>query len=151
MKDKLIYLGSPLRHPEPEVIQERFNLNAKAVAYLMKKGLNVFSPVVHSTCIVKTGLVQWGWETWEAPDIAILNRCDLLMVLKLEGWQGSQGLLKEMGNAQNMGIPIFYMDYEHLVLWSYLPLEEDKDAELVLIKDLMKMRQLKTYCGDWNQ
>lgn len=103
----MIYLASPYSHPDPAVRQRRFEAACEYTARLMNAGLLVFSPVVHSHPLVAYGLPT-DWEYWRRLDVAHLDRCERMMVLKLDGWRESVGVEAEIAVAVDRGIPVEY-------------------------------------------
>lgn len=89
----------------------RYKEVCKKAAELMKKGYTVFSPIAHSHSIevhgdssLKTG------DFWLEQDLAILERCDKLIVYKAKGWEASRGIAREIQHAQDKSIPVEYID-----------------------------------------
>jgi nucleoside 2-deoxyribosyltransferase len=113
----MIYLASPYSHPEPLVREHRFLAVCRAAAALMRAGAVVYSPVAHSHPIARHGL-PGGWDFWERQDRPHLERCDAVVVLQLEGWVTSQGVLAELGLARQLGKPIWFLDPEVLAAGS---------------------------------
>ena len=104
----MIYLASPYTHPDPAVREQRFEAACRAAAALTRAGHIVFSPVAHSHPIAQYGLpTDWGY--WERTDRAFLERCDLLVVLMLDGWRESRGVAEEIGLAHGLGLPVRYL------------------------------------------
>lgn len=89
----------------------RFKAACKKAAELMKDGLVVFSPIAHSHSIelhgdnsLKTG------DFWLNQDLEVLKHCDTLLVYRLEGWDRSRGIAKEIAFAEEHDIPVVYVD-----------------------------------------
>lgn len=99
---KLVYLASPYTHPDLAVRIARFDAAALAAAEIIKAGLNVFSPIVHSHPLVPHGL-NGDWKTWEAIDHDWIARCDEVWVLELRGWERSVGVRAEIEFADSIG------------------------------------------------
>ena len=106
---ELIYLASPYSHLDESVRERRFQRACEASAVLMWQGLFVFSPIAHSHPIALTGGLPLGFDYWKKYDEIILGRCDVLIILMLEGWKDSIGIKGEMCMARNLHKPIFYM------------------------------------------
>ena len=111
MKRK-IYLACPYSHPSQLVRELRTEqVDAKA-AELMKKGNLVFSPLSHSHPISKYVDAERNasHEFWLEQDYWILDICDEVRVLCLEGWVDSYGVSAEIARAKELGMNIVY-DY----------------------------------------
>ena len=105
----LIYLAVPYSHSSADVREARFKSANKAAAQLMRAGLYVFSPISHTHPIALAGDLPLGWEYWQNYDRAILQICRKLVVLQLEGWLQSKGILEEIKIAEEMGIPVEFL------------------------------------------
>ena len=101
----MIYLASPYSHPDMHVREDRFWQACMEAARMIKAGELVYSPVAHSHWISTFGL-PGGWDFWRAHSLAMLRRCDELVVLELDGWQDSEGVRREIEAALAMGIPV---------------------------------------------
>jgi len=105
----VIYLGQPYSHADPAVRQWRFDAACRATAALMRAGLVVFSPVAHSHPLTRYGL-PGDWRFWERSDRAMLEACDTLAILALDGWKESVGVGAEIRIAFELGLPVFLID-----------------------------------------
>ncbi|MCH9614139.1 MAG: hypothetical protein SP1CHLAM54_11510 [Chlamydiia bacterium] len=107
--EKIAYLAAPYNDPDLMVRRKRYIL-ASYVAYdLIKAGTYVFSPLTHNgPLMLHLGLT--GWEVWGPYDLSMLKKCDSLIVIKMEGWEQSKGVSKEIEKAEEWGIPIEYID-----------------------------------------
>lgn len=99
---KLVYLASPYTHNELRVRIARFDAAALASAEIIKAGLNVFSPIVHSHPLTQHGL-NGDWQTWVEIDHDWIRRCDEVWVLELRGWERSVGVRAEIEFAESIG------------------------------------------------
>jgi|SRR5688572_5327041 len=121
----LIYLASPYlyRKPKPEgysdkswdsycnmIQQQRYEQAIDATAELMSKGLVVYSPIVATHPIAVKHKLPKGSEYWMKFDRVIIEKCDELYVLQLEGWEESLGVQEEIQIARRNGIPVKYMN-----------------------------------------
>lgn len=103
----LWYLASPYNDPDPAVMQQRFEQTCQAAAALMRQGLRILSPVAHSHPIAQYGLPK-GWDYWREVDLMLLEHCDGLIVLTLDGWAESRGVSAETEYAAKHNYPIRY-------------------------------------------
>lgn len=107
--NKLYYLASPFSHELDSVREARFETAVYVTDRLLKLGVNVFSPIVHSHPIdCRTG--KKDWQFWAPLDHSILSRCDELLVLLTPGWYESVGVADEVRWATELGIPISIVD-----------------------------------------
>ena len=108
----LIYLASPYTHENPAVVHQRFDDVCRCAATLMEKGHHVFSPIAHTHPIAMVGKLPTHWEFWERYDRAIMECCGRMVVLMLPGWEESKGIKAEIKLAEEMGLPIVYIEQE---------------------------------------
>ena len=111
----LVYLAVPYSHPDPKIKEWRFAQVNKMTAKLMKEGITVFSPISHCHSIAKHNALPTDWEFWKKFDIAYLSCSRKLLVYKLDGWETSVGIAGETKIANELGIPIEYIEYEPIL------------------------------------
>ena len=104
----MIYLASPYSHPDPAVVERRFEAACQTAAALIRHGKTVFSPIAHSHSICRYGL-PGDWQFWQHHDREYLDTCDEVVVLKLEGWQESQGVQAEIAVARALGKSVSFV------------------------------------------
>lgn len=104
----MIYLASPYSHPDAAVRDARFEAACRATAELVLAGRVVFAPIVMGHPLVAHGLAG-DWQFWERFDRAVLERCDALYVLQLDGWQESAGVRAEIDIAIDLGLPVAFL------------------------------------------
>jgi hypothetical protein len=104
----LIYLVSPYTHSDPAVRQARFEAACRAAARLIRMGKSVFSPIVHSHQLCRYDL-PLDWQFWQQHDLKFLAMCDEVVVLKLDGWERSQGVQAEIAAARALGKPVSFL------------------------------------------
>ena len=94
---KLLYLASPYSSPSCKVMKTRYRAAITAVAALTIRGHLVISPIAHTHPVVKHYPELAGsWKQWEKLDLALLDRCDELIVLGIDGWKESKGVTAEI-------------------------------------------------------
>lgn len=106
----LTYLASPYSHANPLIRESRFRAACAAAAKLMMAGEAVFSPIAHSHPIEYHFDRPRDFEFWMGQDLPVLRRCTTVKVLRLEGWQQSRGVAKEIEVATAEGIAVEYID-----------------------------------------
>jgi hypothetical protein len=105
----VIYLASPYSDPDPTVRHQRFYEACQATAALISAGHVVYSPIVNSHQLTRHGLPT-DWDSWQRFDRHIIARCNALWVLTLPGWQESRGVTAEIAIAEELRLPISYVD-----------------------------------------
>jgi len=105
----LAYLAAPFSHPDPSVKKWRLQTVNQYVCKLLKEGQMVYSPLTHNAPLIELGM-QNSWDTWRELDHLMLSKCELLIVLTLEGWDASIGVASEIEFAKANNIPIAYRE-----------------------------------------
>ena len=104
----LTYLASPYSHPDKQIQERRFQAACQQAAEMLKTGEIVFSPIAHTHSIAAFGL-PGDWSFWQAYDRAMLERCDALAVLQLDGWEESIGVQAEIAIAKELNLPVWFI------------------------------------------
>ena len=106
------YLGCPYLHTHSHIQDERYDKVTAVAARLMAEGQFIYSPITSMHHLSKThiDILPNGCDFWLQHDLAILARCDKLIVLLLEGWEHSNGLRREIEFAAENNIPVEYME-----------------------------------------
>lgn len=110
----MVYLASPYSHRRWWVRLMRFWKSCRAAAKLMCKGYTVFAPIAHSHPISRflSRKFAHDHEFWMQQDLPILECCIRVFVLRLDGWEKSRGVTREIAHAEGRGIPVEYIDPE---------------------------------------
>lgn len=116
----MIYLASPYSVLNPErhtpqsiknLLTRRFKKVCKKAAELMLNGEIVFCPIAHSHPIEVNGMTERkDGDFWLHQDFGVLRHADRLVVYRMEGWDKSNGVIREIAFAQENGIPVSYID-----------------------------------------
>lgn len=110
---RLVYLATPYNHPDPEVRERRFREACRVAAHFMCQGVHLFCPIAHTHPIALAGDLPKGWEYWQAYDRAMLFTCTELWVVKMGGWEESEGIKGELSIARELGLKIRYVEFVH--------------------------------------
>lgn len=105
-----IYLACPYTHDDTDVMEQRFEDANKAAAYFLKLGFNVLSPISHSHPISQYMGNSQDSKFWCDVDEEWQRHCDALYVLKVDGWDKSSGVRREIDLALTTGQPIVWVD-----------------------------------------
>jgi hypothetical protein len=114
MRRPLTYLACPYSHPERAVRVSRFEAANRASAVLMARGEHVYSPISHTHPIAEAGALPLGWEFWEQYDRIYLGISRKIVVLMLDGWRESKGVIAELAIAKEMSIPVEFIEPERV-------------------------------------
>lgn len=108
---QLYYLASPFTNADPRIQESNRIWVSRKAGELIEKGIYVISPIAHNLAVIKeTGAMGTGWDKWREHDLAILRKCDKVLVLKLPGWEQSVGVTDEVKIAKELNIPVEYIE-----------------------------------------
>jgi hypothetical protein len=119
----VIYLASPYSHEDEDIRARRHRHVCVAAAQLISQGAVVFSPVAHSHPIALYGNAPGDWETWKHQCLALLDRCDLMLVLMLDGWRESKGIQAEASHCLQSFKTVIYSDTASLPFFDFSKLD----------------------------
>lgn len=105
----MIYLAGPYTHPDYEVRLQRFYALNRAAGKLLLAGWKVYSPISHSHPIAEACGLPVDIEYWQGLAKHMLERCTILSVLQLPGWEESAGVQFEMGVAATLGMHLEFL------------------------------------------
>jgi hypothetical protein len=106
----LVYVASPYTHPDPEVVQARYEQVSRLTARLVAEGEAAVSPITYGHHLLDFHTMPTDWEFWMDFCIALLSKCDRMLVAKIPGWEESRGVQAEIRYAQDHGIPVEYIE-----------------------------------------
>jgi hypothetical protein len=109
---KVIYVAGPISAPTKEGREANIERGRAAGANVYKLGAMPMVPHLNSMGMLEDEKIPV--ETIYLGDLALLQRCDA--VLRLKGWESSQGVNYEVAWARHLKIPIFD-DLATLELW----------------------------------
>jgi hypothetical protein len=78
----------------------------------MRQGHKIFCPIAHSHPIEVIGMggkIMDG-DFWLEQDFALLKHASELIVFKMDGWEQSSGVAREIKFAEEFDIPIRYIE-----------------------------------------
>ena len=108
------YITSPFAHHSENVMKKRIVDVKKAVRHILKTRPYAYplSPLTGETLDFKQGF-QTKAGNYRL-DLQLLNKCDKLIVLQLEGWDRSLGVQLGIAFALGKGIPIMYLTLDEV-------------------------------------
>ena len=110
---QVVYLACPYTDPDPVVRKRRFDVATAVAAELIRAGHIVYSPITmtHPIDIVLAGASNTlGSDYWVAFDEAFMEMCSEMVVIRLKGWESSNGIRREIAYFTDHKKPIRYMD-----------------------------------------
>lgn len=100
------YIASPYTHPEASIRQDRYNQVMAYCAFLMKKRIHCFSPIVHCHPMAVVWSMPKEFEFWKSYDETMIRRANAVRVLALPGWSNSVGIKHEVEFARSLGLHV---------------------------------------------
>ena len=97
-----VYLASPYSHPDESIIEARFVAAEAATARLLRKGIWVYSPIVHCHELTRKFDFPTDFAFWREYDFAMIRGATKLYILTLEGWGESVGVTAEIAYAKSL-------------------------------------------------
>ncbi len=128
---ELIYLACPFRHREFNIMKKRCAAAHFVAAELTSLGLFVFSPLTHNEILIDLCEDEVPKEHWMEFDLTILSICKKLIIIKMEGWDISKGVQREMLFAKNKKIPIEKIDPPEEMKFIHLVRTVQKNTAIV--------------------
>lgn len=113
-RSKLIYIASPYSSADEKKRLDNYEKVSKFAAYLISKGDVVISPIAYGHPLLGFVNMPGDWEFWKNFCITFLEKCDTMIVLQLEDWDKSRGVLEEIEYCKNNNIPICYVTHHNL-------------------------------------
>lgn len=106
----LIYVATPYSK-YPRGLEMAARDAAEVMGDLVRLGLKVFSPIVHSHPICVHGDVPaLDHSLWLTFDKALMDKSDALLVVHMDGWDESFGIAEETKAFKAAGKPVLHLD-----------------------------------------
>ncbi len=133
---KLAYLASPYNnyYAGSEAAHRDICIIA---GHLIQAGMALYCPIAHNHPIaVHTGMNLHDYELWMPLDKIMMNRCEILIIAHMIGWENSRGIKEEINYFVEANKPVYDLDIRTLCM------VRRKDP-----RDTMDFNQLKM--GEW--
>lgn len=106
----LVYMAT-VYTKHPAGLERAFVDACELAGELIRKGVNVYSPIAHTHPIAKhANMDPLDHDMWLAFDEAMMDASDALVVMTMPGWQASKGIAHEIRRFQANNKPIYYLD-----------------------------------------
>jgi hypothetical protein len=102
----LWYVASPYSDPSPSIMNHRYRLTMQACANLTAEGYFVISPILHWHETATQFGIPTDCEFWESYNRTLMEVCDGIIILMIDGWKKSKGVAKELAWAQGLGLEV---------------------------------------------
>jgi len=116
MKDELYYLASPYSHKEEGIQEYRYQKTLMACDIISQRyNIAIISPIVYGHQFAKFLNYPTDAESWKVFNTVLMKRSDYLIVLQLEGWEHSEGIVHEIDYFKEAGKKIGYINEKELI------------------------------------
>lgn len=103
----LIYVASPYTHPDPTVMDARYDAVQFYCGQQMESWRNgvklYFSPIAYCHPLAVQFKLPREVGYWKELNELIMRRCDHLEILQLPGWEQSKGIQHEISFMMQLG------------------------------------------------
>jgi len=105
----MIYIASPYTHKDKEVMQQRYEDVCKFCYDAVQRGYLVYSPIAHWHPIAEKYGLSRDEAWWRELDEDAIKVSSRLWVLKLDGWEYSSGVKREVLFAKRNTVRVNYI------------------------------------------
>ena len=105
----IIFVVVPYTGTETEK-QERYEYVARYIASLMNDGKQAYSPVALGHPIVQIANLPGDFEFWNEHCFGFIDICSEVHILKVDGWNHSDGVSSEIEYAKSINKDIKYIN-----------------------------------------
>jgi len=105
---EIIYISGPYTDPDPLVRGNRERQLTQAAATFAKYGHIVYSPITHSAPLARMG-VKLTHEQWIEFDRPFMELCTRCVVVKLFGYDRSEGVQAEVEYFTKLHKPVLFV------------------------------------------
>lgn len=107
---KLIYLATPYSK-FPRGLEHAFAETCTVVGGLIRKGVNVYSPIAHTHPVARySNLDPLDHTIWLPFDQVMMAQSDLLLIATMDTWKESVGIHYEIDYFYSRGKDILFVD-----------------------------------------
>lgn len=110
--DVLVYVGSPYTSQFQETMQTRFEAASEYTAFLLNNNIHAWSPIAHCHPIAVEYELPRSFDFWGDYNKNQIKRCDLVLIMTIQGWKISAGVQQEIEFAQNINMPIILSGHD---------------------------------------
>lgn len=130
MKSKIMYyIAAPYWHSSEQVRSDRRN---QVIAYSMmltRRGILNYSPLLYTERFKKTAVPE---QYWIEHGIRMVDACDVVRVMCLDGWRESAGIAGEVERAESQGKPVEYVEqYKRLAFCGSRTCNDQQSKDII--------------------
>lgn len=106
------YLALPYSDDSEDMMCWRADVSDFIFSELSKEGRSLYAPISSAHHVAKKYGMPRDWKFWKKLDEEFLSVCGKIIVIMLPGWEASVGLTAELKLAEELGLPIEWLDPE---------------------------------------
>lgn len=107
---KLLYLGTPYNDENKAVEEERLAIFRKIAAEIEISGdYHVISPMYTLYLIEHGHKLPTTWDFWKSYGELLISKCDVIYIIKSQGWDKSKGVIGEIELAKKYNKPLKFL------------------------------------------
>lgn len=108
-KMSITYVASPYNHPDSTVREYRYLAVVNFTAWLsLNRPITPYSPIVHWHEIAKRYKLPTHADYWLKINHDMIDQCDSIHVLCINGWKTSVGVTEEINYARDHGKELMF-------------------------------------------
>lgn len=104
---QIAFLASPYSHSEADVREQRYCEAITATKWLLDNGWHVYSPIVSTHRVADES--RMTYHSWALFNYHMIDACDYVVVLCINGWIQSIGVAEEIKYAHAGHKPVLYL------------------------------------------
>lgn len=105
----MIYLASPYSHKHAYMRALRYKAVEKFVAERFGHAI-IFSPILYTHHMARRQELPTDAASWKFFNDQMMNLATIMWVLMIPGWKESLGVQNEIAYANDIGLPIEYIE-----------------------------------------
>lgn len=102
--DDIFYVAAPYSDADPAVVSSRMETFHNMDAIFIAHQMVTVSPLAKHPAVIRSKL-PGNWEFWKDYSEKLLFRCTHMLVLSIEGWLTSEGVMAEIEYCEENMIP----------------------------------------------
>ena len=104
----MIYIACPYTHDDEGWMRIRKRVATGIELKLIEHGLVAYN-AIRVMSDIEDDLPE-GFDVY-AYDLRVLSACEVLLVVRIDGWKESKGVQLEIAHAQSCDMPIVHVDF----------------------------------------
>jgi len=118
----MIYLAQPYSHPDPTIVQTRYEIALEYCNLLRDR--HPYSPIVHWHNVASKHDLPTDAAFWRKYNYHMLSLASSLYILRMPGWEQSEGLANEVKYCleKNISTRMIFTDKDKIDIYIVSPL-----------------------------